>query len=678
MLILAAQTWHNGRMRTIAILIVTLGLALAQSLVVPTQVRAGTAVPIRAEGLEPGAYPIDIEGPGGIQVVTLVTTENGGILDWVPEEPGEYLLRLYLSAEKTLNTRLQVMAPPPQVNLEEGGIRIGERFWPLPEANWLDPLVTTDAVLLAARKGPLVLRYPLGEGQVSAYYPRRPLAGLLAGPVVVFADGGQERLEEMRRDQPYQGGWVSLDALKKINEFWKKNYGGRLPAEPDGYRPYWVYWSFDPAELTAADLEAWGRDLLARGHHPELVWGEGARYWTDAWQAAALQQESDGLTWALLKYAPLHPDSREFFEARAAALERSGRDAEALRLRAAFAQTASFRPLVTASGARNAFWSLLLAYVALFLILYVRYLPAQRRGLAEFGGLLGSWSRNPLRRLRHLLPAYATWGERLLAFLIFAAALLSLFFWATATRFEGAVDRPLLDRATLAGNETLSDWPASPGLEALKAYRLAGEDPKRAKSLLVAERLPLAFAQLLDYRLNGNEKSLLRAYEIESAYVPVQEELGLGADAWSQVYEDAGVDRRGVPRMRDLCRVYFWGSLTGLASNPSAPLLALGLRDAVWAYAVMVLLALWLLLHLWVLLLPRPRGAIRSRSWLARFFELLVPGSNSFGKGWGVVLLLAAAYGAISVYQGHAVNGAVLLIAAYLVHFFLWLEEVRS
>ncbi|WP_457638243.1 hypothetical protein, partial [Oceanithermus sp.] len=536
-----------------------------------------------------------------------------------------------------------------------------------------------DTVYLAARGAPLVLGFSLkGSASPVAYYPVKPVAGLLAGPVVVYADGSQERLNGLARDVPYLGEYASLDFLKTLNAFWKQNYGQRLPAEPDGYLPYWVYWAFDPASLTAADLEAWGRDLLRRGHRPELAWGDEARYWVAPWQAEARKEVDGRLTWALLEYAPLHPGSREFFKQRAASFENAGKRLQALKLRAALAQTAAFRPVVSASGARNVFWALVLAYVALVVVLYVRYLPSQRGLLADWGGLLGSWSRNPLRRMRHLLLAYATWGERLLALLIFVAALVSLLLWSFAISFEKAAEQPLLSRATLYGTQTLAGWPKSPGLEALRAYQLANSEPDRARQLLEANKVPLAFAQLLDYRLTGNEAGLLKAYEIESAYVPVQEVLGLGADAWSQVYAKAGVDRRGVPRMRDLCRVYFWGALLNLTSNPAAAFRALGINDAVWAYAALVLLALWTLLHLWVLLLPRPRGVERSHGWLAHLVELLVPGSNSFGKGWGVVLLFLAAYGAVFVYSGRVVTGGALLAAAYLVHVFLWYEEVKS
>jgi len=666
-------------MRTIAAMLVVFALAMAQSFQVPAQVQAGTPVTIEAEGLEPGAYPIEIEGPDGVRVVTLVTSENSGALDWVPETPGDYRLKLYLSADKKLTAEVEVVEPPPTVQLTEEGLEIGEKSWPLPQADWLEPLVTADGVFLAARGEPLVLEYPLEpKGPVRAFYPASQVVELAPGPEVVFADGTRKKLTALDRTVPFAASWSSLDFLKELNGFWRDNgLGDRLPPEPDGYLPYWAYFAFDPATLTADELTEWGRDLLARGHRPELRWGKGARYWTDPWHRAA-EAGNEQIIWALLRYAPIHPDGRAFFKASAARLREEGREAEAVKIEKTLAQASSFTPMITADGSKRVFLSFLLAYLALALIIFARYISSQRRNLAGWGGILGSWSHNPLKRLRHLLLVYATWGERLLALLIFAVLAVSLLLWSLAGQFEQAVERPLLDRATLSSEEALAGWPDSPGLNALRAYQKLATDPVAARKELESADPPLAFAQLMKYRLDGDKKSLYRAYEIESAYVPVQEAMGLGSDAWTEVYRDAGVDRRGTPRLRDLCRVYLWGALAGLAADPISWLRSLGIEDAVWAYGVLVLLALLALFHLLTLLLPRPRGAERSRSWPVRLLELLIPGSNSFGKGWGVVLLVAAAYGAVLLYEGAQITGLATLAAAYLVHLFLWIGEVKN
>ena len=659
------------------IAILTAGMALAQSLQVPRQARVGEPLEIVVEGVEQGAYPVEIAGPDGVRVVTIVAQDGRGEIDWTPDASGSYQLKLYLAPEKTLTAEVEVLPPAPAVSLEEEGLRVGGRLWPLPKAAWLEPLVTDEAVYLAAAGQPLVLVYPrTEEGQVHAYYPPAGVASLAEGPAVVYEDGKRELLTGLDRHVPYRDSWQKLDFLKTLNTFWvQSGLGERLPADPTGYRPYWSYFAFDPASLSEEDLNSWGRDLLARGHRPELAWGEGARYWTDAWQAAAGKDAVAGypLTAALLQYAPLHPGSLAFFAAQARALDAAGKEVEALRLRNALTELQNFRPLLRAKEAARVFWALVIAYLALLLVLFVRYLPAQRRGLADLGGLLGSWSRNPLRRLRHLLLAYAGWGERLLAFLIFAAALISLYVWAGALQFEKATAAPELARATLVGAD-LSEWPAGPGLDALKAYQLADTDEQTARELLQEANAPLAFARMLEYRLSGDEAKLLEAYRLEASYPPVREALGLGGDSWSDVYRQAGVDRRGVPRLRDLCRVYLWGTLSG---DPLRPLLGLGLANVAWVYAALALLAIWGLLHVWVLLLPRPRGATRWRGVVARLVELLVPGSTSFGKGWGVVLLFAGAYGAVLLYLGQVLSGGVLLAAAYLVHVFLWFEEAK-
>ncbi len=113
--------------------------ALAQGLVLPEGAVAGRPVELAAQGLEPGAYPIEIAGPGGTEVVTLVTTENGGRLAWTPEAPGRYLLTLFAPGAK-YRAELEVAPPPPPVTLEADGLRIGSRTWPLPPGDWLAPL----------------------------------------------------------------------------------------------------------------------------------------------------------------------------------------------------------------------------------------------------------------------------------------------------------------------------------------------------------------------------------------------------------------------------------------------------------------------------------------------------------------------------------------------------------
>jgi hypothetical protein len=140
---------------------------------------------------------------------------------------------------------------------------------------------------------------------------------------------------------------------------------------------------------------------------------------------------------------------------------------------------------------------------------------------------------------------------------------------------------------------------------------------------------------------------------------------------------DAGVDRLGAPRARDLCRVYLAGALADLGRRPTRPLVALGLPAGGWAWAALIWVALWGVLHAWVLLLPRPRGTVRAAGVLTRALELVVPGSNSLGKGWGVVLLLAAAYGAVRWAGGDPAVGAAWLAAAYLPHLVLWYGEVH-
>jgi len=306
-------------------------------------------------------------------------------------------------------------------------------------------------------------------------------------------------------------------------------------------------------------------------------------------------------------------------------------------------------------------------------VLSVRYLPAQRRSLADWGGVWGSWARNPLRRLRYLLFAHAGWGERLLAALLFLAAVAVLWLWSGVRGFEAETARSPLDRATLVG-ASFETWPSGPEREALRAYAALPGGP--ADPRVFEGAVPLSFVEALRYRLTEDPQALLAAYRAEAVYPPVRAALGLGEDAWSEAYRAAGVERLGTPRARDLCRAYLIGSARQLGVRPTGSLEALG-WSAGAAWALLVALAVWALLHLWVLVLPRPRGAVRAAGTLARGVELLVPGSTSFGKGWGVVLLLAAAYGAVRGILGDPLGGGLWLAAAYLPHLVLWYEEVH-
>ncbi len=652
-------------------------MALAQGLVLPEAASVGGQVEISASGLEPGAYPIEIVGPDGVQVFTLVTTENGGVLTWKPPRAGHYRFILYTPGGRQ-TAELDVAPPPPKVVLEPEGLRIGDRMLPLPAADWLPPLEEPGAVYLAIQGAPLVLRVDYeGELKPSAYYPPDAVKDLGTGPVALLADGRVVSLSELGPEAgPYTGELSALEPLRLLGSYWReKGVTERLPPDPGGYRPYWVYWAMEAGALTVEDLAAWGRDLLRRGHRVELEWRGKAGAWAESWQEEARDardlepEQSLRLTRAMFDYAPQHPRSKAFFIEQARWLESRGRFADALRLREGVRQMSAFTPALDASMLKRAVWALAIAYLALIAVLLARYFPAQRRGLASLGGLLGSWSRNPLRRMGHLLLAYAGWGERLLTALLFLALLVSLLVWGTARSFERVMaEAPLARAAFIGSGQAIADWPQGRGRELLQAVAQGGDTAVPA--------VPLAFSEALHYRLNNDEEALENAYRLDAGYTPVLEHLGLGADAWTAVYRQAGVDRLGTPRGRDLAWLYLDGALRSLKDMPTMPLESLGL-DRVWSWVLLVLAGLWALMHAWVLILPRPRQSFRASGVLARALELAVPGSNSLGKGWGVILLLAAAHGLVLLVEGETAAGAAWLVAAYLPHLVLWYGEVH-
>lgn len=343
----------------------------------------------------------------------------------------------------------------------------------------------------------------------------------------------------------------------------------------------------------------------------------------------------------------------------AEALEAQGEVATALRLREALALSAPWRPPDLGFLA-PAFFVLGTAYLALFLYLFLFYLPAQLKDLRPIGGYLGGFFRHPLLRLRHLHLAYAGLGERLLALLLFLATLAALLLYGLDAKARAALWAPPLDQGTLftpAAQEWARSLPPTPGAKALQGYTLLRDNPTQARALL-REGAPLPFALAL-----LGEKELVLAYEKAPWSGPVRSLLGLGADPWGP--------REPAPTLRTLYTLLLRAEARRLAEDPwrgfsQLPLpLPEGYRA--WAFAALLLLALY---HLLTFFLPRRQG--QPSPAYALFLRLLLPGSLGLGGGLGVVLLLLAAYGLWALLQG---SSYLYLAAAYGLHLLLVLSS---
>ena len=492
------------------LLLLALGVGLGQRLVLPEGAVAGGPLTLSGEGLPDGRYPLALEGPGGTRVEEVEVQGGRFALPLTLEAPGEYRVRLNLPSG-ALEGRFLLLAPtPPELTPE--GLKLPWGLLPLPQGPWVGPLVEGERVYVA--QGLLVVEAGLKEEAVRYHFAPAKVLALRPGPEALLE--GERVLPIPFPPVPFQGKEEDLKALRPL----------LLALNPPRPWPYFAYWALPPETLSEEDLAAYGQDLRARGHRPELPFGqEGVLRMAEA--ARALLGEdparAKALTLALLRYTPLFPGSEAFFREMAEALEAQGEVATALRLREALALSAPWRPPDLGFLA-PAFFVLGTAYLALFLYLFLFYLPAQLKDLRPIGGYLGGFFRHPLLRLRHLHLAYAGLGERLLALLLFLATLAALLLYGLDAKARAALWAPPLDQGTLftpAAQEWARSLPPTPGAKALQGYTLLRDNPTQARALL-REGAPLPFALAL-----LGEKELVLAYEKAPWSGPVRSLLGL-------------------------------------------------------------------------------------------------------------------------------------------------------
>ncbi|WP_234554326.1 hypothetical protein [Thermus caliditerrae] len=620
--------------------LLALGLpVLGQSLVVPKEVQAGRPVVLEGRDLPEGRFPLVLEGPEGQETLEVEAQKGRFQLELHPKAPGEYRIRLSLPSG-ALEARLTALAPT-TAELTQEGLKLPWGLLPLPPGDWLGPLVQGDKVYVA--QGLLVVETRLKGEAVSFHFAPARLLALRPGPEALLQ--GDWVLPIPFPPLPFEGHGEDLKALGTLLQ-------ALNPPKP---WPYFAYWTQDPASLTPEDLEAYGQDLLARGHRPELFFGqpEVARM---AEVSRSLRQKDPEkallLAQALLRYTPLFPGSLAFFKETAQYLEAQGHPAQALRFQEAEKLLRTWLP-PRLSLLSPALGTLGLAYLALMLYLFLFYLPAQLKDLKPIGGYLGGFWRHPLLRLRHLHLAYASLGERVLALALFLALGLGLLLQGLDAQVRKGLFASPLDQGTLR-TQKAQDWlrtlPSTPEVKALLGYALLSEAPKEARDLLREASLPFALA------LRGDETALAQAYRKAPLEGPIRTALGLGQDPWGA--------REPGPSVRTLYQALLQVELKRLLEDPFRGFLHLStpLPEGVkpWAFV-----GFWLLLlyHLLTFLLPRRRTPVPP-SW-ALGVRLLVPGSLGFSAGLGLVLLLLFAYGLLALLER---KGPTLLILAYGLH----------
>lgn len=258
--------------------------------------------------------------------------------------------------------------------------------------------------------------------------------------------------------------------------------------------------------------------------------------------------------------------------------------------------------------------------------------------------------------------------------LLFLAAFASLIASGAVARAEKIASEDVFIRGNLrcdAVETRLRAMAGTPGVKGLLAYALSGQDSVESKRLY--QEAPEAAYVLLG---RADPVSINKAYAKYPNDGAVREAIGLEGDFWSRTYRDSKVEREGVPTYRNMLTGFALADLRVWTKNPFT-----FWRDLpVWRSSFFGWLALFFGIVSFVvmaasaLFVPRPKGTQRDIVW-RRGVQLFFPGSPWFSQGWGVVILLAFAFGLwlwrdpgfASVY-GLSLSGLALAL-----HLTLWL-----
>ncbi|GIW28390.1 MAG: hypothetical protein KatS3mg070_1753 [Meiothermus sp.] len=666
------------------------GMALAQSLAVSPEAQVGQTLEIRGADFPPGRYTLKIASEAATTEVDLETFNGSLATTWTPPAEGTYKISIQVG-ERVIQAETQVRsAPPPTPPAAQSttpaqppkalptftpeGLVLGS--WKLPlKGEWVGPRVLGQRAFIA--RGPLVLEIDLQSPKVVAqHYPPGEVRALEADAelTVLLEDGRRLGLGAFA-GKPYEGRWESLAVIREYLDTLKATSTGALDQSPSSNRPYWYFFSLGVDNVHPTDLESIGRDLLQRGHRPELAWGPGVMRWLEPWlmqvRVARKQGIEQSLLWSdfFLKYLPQVPGAKAMLWEQVGWLEAQGRPDLGQRYRAALRQVAGWQSPLTSANMAAATWVLLGLYSLMLLYLALIYLPAQLRGLRSSGGWLVGWFQHPLLRLRHSVLAYTTIGERSILLVLFALAALALLSWGFMARSEALLAQDSLMRGTLrssAAAEALRGFANTAPLRGLLAYALAKENPGESQRLF-QEAPPWTYVLLG----RGTPEALAQAYQRAPSLAAVREALGLGGDFWTPVYRDAGVVREAVPTPRIIVASVGLSSLQGLGSDFFATWRDLPIwPSAFWAWTVAAAILVFTLYHMLCFFLPKPQSTTDNLAW-RRTVQLLFPGSPIYNQGWGLLVLLAFA-GGLWLWRQDNGWGVVLAGAALSMHLLLW------
>ncbi len=365
----------------------------------------------------------------------------------------------------------------------------------------------------------------------------------------------------------------------------------------------------------------------------------------------------------------------------------------------------------------------LISFLLLQLVLLLKYWSQQTRDLATHGGRFGAISRAPLSRLRHALPSYHTFTEKLVLLLLLVASLIGVGVWQYSNLAQNWLRQPFLTQGTVGGTsyyQALNNVPepASSYLQGLGLHL----DNDLDKAILAyrnsqgiagaANNLGVILAARGDNA--GSLAEFQRAASLGSSVA--NQNLGSSIVGYRAAFHAAhrkGTPMLEIPSAAELVKLRF-GTLEQefrrMVQDPWNYWLAIGLGVPIWAQQILgaFILATLLLSILW-LLVPRVASARTApRSILYHLGAILIPGTGLADEVWGILLLPpAVALGALlaiqsqqlplaeSVLQGSSPLGLITLpplldlqanwqylilalVAIYGINFLGWLLETLA
>jgi hypothetical protein len=561
---------------------------------------------------------------------------------------------------------------------EGAGGRVAQRFYFPGRVNKIEPLGAQQRIIVKDRTG-LEQVFTIENGTVRERVVFEPSAALL------------ETLERPASDKPTgdaEAYWRERAAKDPTNPFLQLRYAQTL-REPDAARaafqkaidvpaPFYVLArvarvleTSKQEELADAALTRARSEFARGGYDPGFQVSKAAlEAWGNPLGAAQTQfkAKNERRAEAWLAYlrdtTPRFPGSSAVFSEYASWLDAQNRSGEARQIReflTDLSEGTTYRfgdsDLTQLEAfAAGAGLIALASYLLLQFVLLLKYWPQQTRDLSPVGGRFGALTRAPLMRLRHSLPAYHTFTEKLVLLLLLIAAIAGLAVWNYAQNAGQFLRQPAFSQGTAGGAayyQALNNVP-EPGAAYLRGlgFQFDNDLDKAVEAYTLAPGVTGALNNLgaissIRGDAAGSEREYQQAAQLGSKIANHNLNSSTAAPGYRGAFHTAhrtGAPMLEVPAPRELVELRFgtleqelrrmvldpWGYLNALPS---------GLPPAVQSVLAAFLLLVLGLQVLW-LLIPRVRTAQNApRSFLYHLGAILIPGSGAADEVWGLLLL---------------------------------------